>query len=145
MKVHSIYPSEDSEKAISNYTKQLIKAQRKEGIKINTIEYTAGDHVTLKFGNKIKRGDVLHIQHEYNLLGMRGIPFLFLYDKLGKRMKCKVITTMHNVLSQKDKFNENFVKTFFRKTLYRVQNRIIRKNSDIVIVHAEFYNKILVN
>jgi len=143
MTIHSVYPSEDSEKAISNYTKQLNAAQREQGIETNPIEYIAGDHVTLKLDD-VKAGDVIHIQHEYNLLGLRGIPFLFFYDKLGKRLESKIITTMHNVLSQKDKFNENFIKTFFRKTLYRVQNRIIRKNSDLVIVHADFFKKILV-
>lgn len=144
MKVNSIYPGEDSEKAISNYTKQLIKSQIAQGIKINPIEYTAGDCSTLRLDD-VEKGDVIHIQHEYNLLGMFGIPFFFLYDNLGKRMKCKVITTMHNVLSQKEKFSGNLVKTFLRKTLYRFQNRTIRNNSDIVIVHADFFKRILVD
>jgi len=76
---------------------------------------------------------------------MYGLPFFALYGKLRERMKCKVVTTMHNVLSQNQKFEGNPIKTFFRKTLYRFQNRIIRKNSDVVIVHAEFFKKILVN
>ena len=142
MKVHSIYPSEDSEKAISNYTKQLIKAQREQGIEINPIEYTAGNSSTLKLDD-IKDGDVVHIQHEYNLLGRYGIPFFDLYSNLAGK-KVRKITTMHNVLSQKQEFNESKIKTYFRKMLYRFQNKEIRDNSDIIIVHAEFFKKILV-
>ena len=140
--IYSIYPKEESEKAISNYTKQLIKAQRDQGIKVNDLQYTAGDSSTLNL-DKIKQGDVVHIQHEYNLLGKFGLPFFKVYSNLGKK-RVKVITTMHNVLSKKQKFSGSFIKTFLRKKLYKYQNRTIRNNSDIVIVHAEFFKKILV-
>lgn len=140
--IYSMYPKEESEKAISNYTKQLIKAQRNQGIEVNNLLYTAGNSSTLNL-NKIKDGDVVHIQHEYNLLGKFGIPFFKVYNNLGNK-KVKVITTMHNVLSQSQEFSGSFLKTFLRKKLYKYQNSTINKNSDIIIVHAEFFKKILV-
>lgn len=143
MKIHSIYPSEESEKAISNYTKQLIKAQRKQGLKINDLTYTAGDYSTLDLSN-IKDGDVVHIQHEYNLFGQYGLPFFRLYKTLRDK-KAKIITTMHNVLSQNHKFKGNPLKTFLRKQLYIHQNKIINVSSDKTIVHAKFFKDILVD
>ena len=142
MKVYHIYPSEESEKAISNYTKQLIKSQREQGLEVHSTQYIAGDSSTLNIDH-IKEGDVVHIQHEYNLLGGFGKPFFSLYESLGKK-NVKIITTMHNVLSQSQKFKGSILKTSLRKTLYRYQNKAIAKNSDITIVHAEFFKKILV-
>lgn len=141
--IHSIYPKEESEKAISNYTKQLIKAQRKQGIEVNNLLYTAGDYSTLDL-DEIEDGDVVHIQHEYNLFGRYGIPFFQLYNNIGSR-NIKIITTMHNVLSKQQKFDSGLIKTFLRKQLYKYQNRKIEKYSDLVIVHAEFFKRILVD
>ena len=144
MKVASIFPKEESEKAISNYTKQLIKSQKQRGIDVTPIMYTAGKASTLrKQFSDLKEYDVVHIQHEYNLLGGYGLPFFELYDELEYQKK-KVITTMHNVLSQNEEFKSGRIKTFLRKLLYRKQNKVIGKVSDKIIVHANFFKKILV-
>ncbi len=153
MNVLSIYPSEDSEKAISNYTKQLIKAQEKQGIDITPLTYTAGNPNTLMdnldFIISFERNDfnrtidTIHIQHEYNLLGGYGLPFFELYKKL-KKWDVKVITTMHNVLSQNEPFKGSKLKTFARKFLYRKQNKLIGEVSDTIIVHAQSFKDILV-
>ena len=132
MNIFSIYPEESSEKAISNYTKQLIKGQKSQGVYVSSLTYTAGDYSTLKLDD-IKERDVVHIQHEYNLFGKFGLPFFHLYQTLGKK-KVRVITTMHNVLSKKQKFEGNPIKTILRKQLYKYQNEILEKNSDIIIV-----------
>jgi len=145
MKVASIFPKEESEKAISNYTKQLIKSQKQRGIDVTPIMYTAGKASTLrKQFSDLKEYDVVHIQHEYNLLGGYGLPFFELYDELEYQKK-KVITTMHNVLSQNEEFKSGRIKTFLRKLLYRKQNKVIGKVSDKIIVHANFFKKILVD
>lgn len=142
MRIFSIYPAEESEKAISNYTKQLIKNQVAQGIDVTPLDYIAGDYSTLDL-DYIKKGDVVHIQHEYNLFGQFGLPFFKFYKTLRQR-DVKIITTMHNVLSKKHKFRGNFIKTILRKMLYKYQNQIINISSDKVIVHAKFFKKILV-
>ena len=160
MEIGSIYPKEESEKAISNYTKQLNANQEKAGLNIASITYIAGKSKSLlreidfakrgeieidfnRIGKLVERYGVFHVQHEYNLLGGYGLPFFKLYKKLGK-MDAKIITTMHNVLSQNEKFSSGALKTFLRKKLYIYQNRAIRKSSDKVIVHAKFFKDILV-
>jgi len=144
MKVCILFPKEESEKAISNYTKQLIKNQKRQGIDVTPIMYTAGKASTLrKQFDKIKEHDVVHIQHEYNLLGNYGLPFFKLYKKLNKT-KIKIITTMHNVLSQNERFRSGKIKTSLRKLLYRKQNKVIGEVSDIIIVHAKMFKEILI-
>jgi len=149
MRVCSIYPKEESEKAISNYTKQLNANQEKAGIKIVPLTYVAGTSKDLLSEIDALRDvmcrmySAVHIQHEYNLLGGFGIPFFKLYKKLNKT-DIKVYTTMHNVLSQKEKFSSGILKTFLRKKLYIYQNSAIRKSSNKVIVHAKFFKDILV-
>jgi len=144
-KIISVYPKEESEKAICNYTKELIKNQKKVGLNVKPLEYEAGDSKSLfKKLNKLKHFNVIHIQHEYNLLGSYGLPFFKLYRKL-ENVDVKVITTMHNVLSQNEKFSSGKLKTFLRKMLYRLQNNAINVGSDLIIVHAQMFKDILVN
>lgn len=50
---------------------------------------------------------------------------------------------MHTMLSLKEKFKSNFLKTFLRKLLYFFQNRLINWSSDYIIVHAHFFKDIL--
>ena len=87
--------------------------------------------------------NVIHIQHEYNLLGNYGMPFFLLYFSLFFS-KVKVITTMHTVLSQKEKFTGNRIKLILRKILYITQNKVINWFSEKTIVHANFFKEILV-
>jgi len=144
MKIASIYPSEESEQAISNYTKQLIKNQKNQKINVKPIKYLAGKPFSLfKKFNEFKNYDVIHIQHEYNLLGWYGLPFFVFYFYMFFS-KTKLITTMHTVLSRKEKFKSGKLKTFLRKILYWAQNRLIGRVSDKVVVHANFFKKILV-
>lgn len=143
MKTAMVFPSLKSEKAISNYSINLVNAQKKLGNKMDSICYTAGSSKTLfKQFKKMKKYRILHIQHEYNLLGGFGIPFFLLYFFLGLT-KTKVVTTMHTVLSQNEKFKSGKLKTFLRKILYKTQNRIINKFSEKIIVHANFFKEIL--
>jgi len=93
--------------------------QKKQGAKIDGITFFQGK--PLSIFNKIQkllRYDVIHIQHEYNLLGWYGIPYFFLLAFLGLFKKKHVVVTMHNVLSQKEEFQSGKIKTFFRKIFY---------------------------
>ena len=142
--VAMIFPNYDSEKAINGYSQTLTDNIRKEKSEVTDITYTAGKPMSLfKQIFKIKSHDVVHIQHEYNLLGKFGIPFFMLYTMLFFS-KCKVVTTMHTVLSCDENFRGSKLKTFLRKLLYRFQNRIIKNTSDKVIVHAQFFKDILI-
>ncbi len=143
MRIAMVYPSRESEKGISGYSVTLVDNIKNSGVEIESINYYAGSPSTLfKKFNEFKNYGLLHIQHEYNLLGWYGLPFFLLYFLLFLS-GCKVVTTMHTVLSQKEKFKGNKLKTFLRKVLYITQNKVINWFSDIVVVHANFFKNIL--
>jgi len=143
MRVAMVFPTRESEKAISGYSIYLVKALNKNKVDSDSITYTAGSPMTLfKNFKYFKKYDIIHIQHEYNLLGWYSLPFFILYPLLSLS-GCKVITTMHTTLSQKEKLKGNVIKTFLRRLLYFIQNRVINWFSDIVIVHAYFFKDIL--
>jgi len=145
MKVAMVFPTRESEKAISGYSINLVEAIREKGIEIDEQTYKSGSLKSFrKLIPSLKKYDFVHIQHEYNLLGGYGIPFFFAYRKLKSLKKPKIVTTMHTALSQKEKYSEFFLKTFFRNLLYRFQNRLINKVSDSIIVHSDFFVPILV-
>lgn len=145
MKAAMIYPTRESERAISGYSMTLTDNMKAAGVDIDNVTYTAGSPKTLfKQIGKLKKYDVVHIQHEYNLLGNYGLPFFVLYFLLFFG-NCKVVTTMHTVLSQKEKLKGSKIKIFLRKMLYFTQNRIINWFSDSVVVHANFFKEILAN
>lgn len=144
MKVAMIYPTRESEKAISGYSQTLVDNIKKQGTDIESFFYTAGSPLSLfKKFNHLKKYDVVHMQHEYNLLGKYGLPFFSFY-LLSSFYKFKVITTMHTILSQKEKFKGSKLKTLLRKILYFIQNRWINWFSDKIFVHANFFKQILV-
>jgi len=143
MKVALIAPSRESEKAISGYSNHLVEALKEEDINVTEINYLTGSPLTLfRKISRLKKYDIIHIEHEYNLLGWYGSPF-FIFYLLAHLIGNKIVTTMHTVLSQKEKFIGNPLKTFLRKMLYLTQNRIINWFSDEIIVHANFFKRIL--
>ncbi|MCR4284917.1 MAG: glycosyltransferase [archaeon] len=143
MKAAMIFPTRESEKAISGYSVTLTENIRKAGQEIDDFTYEAGNSKTLFSKiSQLKKYDIVHIQHEYNLLGGFGLPFFILYFYLWIN-KIKTITTMHTVLSQREKFKSGPIKTFLRKVLYQIQNRVIGNVSERVILHADFFKKIL--
>ncbi len=144
MKIVMIYPSSLSEKGISKYSQDLISNIRKQDVDIDEITFTQGKSSTLfKQIPKILKYDVIHIQHEYNLLGGYGIPYFALFGILGLFKKKRIITTMHTVPSLKGEFQSGKIKTFLRKVLYKLQNRLINVNSNKIIVHSEAFKRIL--
>ena len=135
MKVAMISPDKESEKAISKISSYIVKKTREKGIKIDLITYTAGSPISfLKILPKFKKYDVIHMQHEYGLLGFYGLPFFFVLPLIWLLNK-KLIISMHIVLSPKEKINESFLKSFLRNTLYISQNKLIKFVSNIVIVN----------
>ena len=140
-----IFPSRESEKAIASYSIYLTKALKKNQIDIDTLIYKAGSPKSFfRIIPKLKKYDIIHIQHEYNLLGYYGLPFFFIYVFLGLIKRKRIITTMHTVLSQKEKFRENPLKTFFRKLLYLSQNELINLISAYIIIYLILL-KIIIN
>jgi len=145
MKVAMVFPTRESEKAISGYAVTLTDAMRKQKVDVEDVTYAAGKPLSLfKQIPSLCKKEVIHIQHEYNLLGKYGLPFFVFFTGGGIFKKGKLVTTMHTVLSQKEIFRESKLKTFFRKSLYWAQNKIIRWSSDKVIVHANFFKEILI-
>ena len=146
MKIAMISPSRESEKAISGYSKELVKNLNKNNVNVDFVSYEAGKPRTFfKLFKKLKKYDIIHLQHEYALLSCYSIPFFIVYLYFLIFKKYKVITTLHTALSLKQKFKGNFLKNFLRKILYIFQNRLINKASDLIIVHSDFFVPILVN
>ncbi len=144
MKVAMLSPSRESEKAISGYSSYLVNSLNNNNANVKYIPYDAGSLKSFfKVLNKIEKCDAVHIQHEYNLFGYYGLPFFFIHPFLKLIKKKKIVTTMHTVLSQKEKFKDNPLKTVLRKILYFTQNRVINWTSDKIIVHADFFRDIL--
>jgi len=144
MKVAMVFPSRESEKAISGYSENLIKGLNKNKVETDFVTYKAGSPKSFfKLLPKLKKYDIAHIQHEYNLLGWYGIPFFLVYLYFMLSKKYKLITTMHTALPLNEKFKGNPIKNFLRKGLYFFQNRIINQASDLIFVHSEFFVPVL--
>lgn len=139
-----VFPNSSSERGISEYSLDLIRSLKKQGMNIEEATFTRGNPLTLfKKLSDIIKSDLIHIQHEYNLLGFYGLPYFFLFFYLWLFKKKALITTMHTVPSLKIKFIGSKVKNFLRKLFYRCQNRWIRRSSDKIIVHTKSFKKIL--
>ena len=117
---------------------------QKQRIEIENVTYSAGKPLSVfSLFSKIGKYKLVHIQHEYNLMGGYGLPFSLLYFLLQFSNK-KVVTTMHTVLSQNEKFKGRKLKTILRKILYKTQNKLINNASDRIVVHANFFKEILI-
>ena len=139
-----VSPSKESEKALSTISASLVKNLKKKNIGIDLVTYTGGSPLSFfKILPKIKNYDLIHLQHEYGLLGFYGIPFFFTLPLIWLLNK-KIVASMHTVLSPKEKFNENFLKSFLRKILYLYQNSLINLTSDLVVVNEQFFKDILI-
>lgn len=146
MKIVMVFPHPDSEKGISKYSLELIKNMRKQGVEVDEITFTAGKPLSLfKQLSKISKYDLIHIQHEYNMLGSYGLPYFYALTYLKFFRKKSLLVTMHTALSLKEKFRGSKLKTILRKILYIVQNRWINLTSNKIIVHAEMFKNILSN
>ena len=146
MKVAMVYPTIESENAISNYSLDLIKALEKKRIKIIKGEYTFHKPLSLfRKIPKIKKSDIIHIQHEYNILGWKGLSFFPLLVFLKFFFSGKTILTMHNVPSKKTKIKESKTKNLMRKILYSTQNSLIKNFSDHTITHCYYFKEILIH
>lgn len=149
MRVAMIFPSLDSEKPIAGYSITLCKAVKKAGVDIDMLTYKAKSFSSfLKLLPKLKNYDVIHLQHEYNLLGCYGLPFFpaLILLKLYKKRGAKIIITMHTVLSKKEKYlSKNLMLNWGRKNVfYPLKNRLINRVSNFIILHAGFFKDILI-
>lgn len=145
MKVAMVFPNISSEKGISRYSSNLLENLEKQGAKIDEINFIQGKPYTLfKRFSLLLKYDIIHVQHEYNLLGWFGLPYFLLLGLLKLFRKNTLVITMHTVLSPKEKFKSGKIKTFLRKVLYRTQNKWIGWTSNKIIVHSKAFKNILV-
>jgi glycosyltransferase involved in cell wall biosynthesis len=145
MKVAMVVPSKESERAISSYTSEISKNLKKQNVDVENVSYEAGKPLSLlKSLSSLKKYDIIHMHHEYNLLGWYGIPFFFVFFFLKFLKKKALITMMHTVLSQKEEFKGCKIKIFLRKKLYFFQNKLINWASDCVVVTMQSQKDILV-
>jgi len=145
MKVAIVSPDNESEKALSKISMSIARNLQKNHVRADLITYKAGSPKSfIKTLFNLKRYRIVHIQHEYNLLGFYGLPF-FVILPLIWLMNKKIVISMHTVLSQKEKIDKSFLKDFLRKKLYIFQNSLINLTSDLIIVNEQFFKNILVN
>ncbi|MFC1710677.1 glycosyltransferase family 4 protein [Nanoarchaeota archaeon] len=146
MKIAMLYPAESSEIAISKYAQNLIKSMKKKKIQVDPIEFIAGSPGSfLNLLDKLDKYDIIHVQHEYNLLGHYGSPWFFILPLLKATTKAKIVITMHTALSLKEKFEGSALKNFLRKSLYFLQNRWINYFSNRIVLHGPQFRNALVN
>ncbi|HTZ41685.1 MAG TPA: glycosyltransferase [Candidatus Omnitrophota bacterium] len=144
MKIALISPNIESEKALAIISGHLAESISNLGINIDLITYNAHSPISfLKKFKKFREYDILHLHHEYNLLGYYGLPFFFILPLL-KLMGKKIVITMHTVLPKSEKFQESKIKILFRKMLYATQNRFIRDFCDLIHVNERFFKDVLV-
>jgi len=132
MKTAMIYPNDKREQAIHNYSKDLIKETKVPGL-----TFTRGKPFSFPFFSSLKYKQI-HIQHEYNILGWYGTPFLLLL-LLYKPFFKKLVLTMHTVISP-DNENIGYVRAIF----YFIANLIIRMTTNKIIVHSQAFKEILI-
>jgi len=138
-----ISPTQESEKALSIISDHLVNGIKKEGVSISPLTYEAGSPLSfLKLVKNLNKYEIIHLHHEYGLLGYYGLPF-FVFLPLLKTSGKKIIINMHTILPLYGVFTENKIKNFFRKSLYFLQNKIINYVSDAVIVNENFLKEIL--
>ncbi len=128
-------------KGIANYTKDLSDGLRESRMDITQLFYNKGSLISMiDLIPKLKKFDIIHIQHEYNLFGkftgIKFIPFIFLVKILTGK---KIVITMHTVLSKKEKLfpDIKWWTWIKRNLLYPLDNKIISHFSDYIIVHTE--------
>lgn len=139
IKTAMIYPYEHSEKAISNYSSTLANE-----LQIDRVQYTAGKPLEVfRLMKNLRKYEKVHFQHEYNLMGGFSLPIfmLYVYFLFSGKM---VFTTMHTILSKKEKLKGSSLKKFLRRMLYTSQNNFISIISQKVIVHSTFFKNILI-
>ncbi len=144
MKIAMVYPSVESENAMSNYTLDLIGALEKQGLKIVRGEYVFQKPLSLfKILPHLMKSDIIHIQHEYNILGWKGLPLFPLLFFLRFFYNGKTILTLHNVPSKKTDRKESKIKSILRRALYTTQNAMIKHFSDYTLTHCEHFRNLL--
>lgn len=144
MKVALVSPNIESEKALAIISKCLAESILKQGVDIRLITYTAHSPMSLfRKLKELRNYDIIHLHHEYNLLGYYGLPFFFLFPLL-KILGKKVMITMHTVLPKNEKFQESRLKHILRKILYVSQNSLIRHLCDLIHVNENFFREVLV-
>lgn len=144
MKIALISPNIESEKALAIISQHLIESISKQGVDIDLLTYQA--HSPLSFLKKIKEMknyNIIHLHHEYNLLGYYGLPFFFILPLL-KLLRKKIIVTMHTVLPKNVDLSESRLKKFLRKILYLTQNRLICNICDRIHVNEDFFKDVLI-
>jgi len=139
-----IFPDPSSEKGIAKYSLDLVENMKKQGVNIEEVTFIQGQPLTLiKKLPILLKYDIIHIQHEYNLLGVFGLPYFIVLSFIGLFKKKFLIVTMHTVLSQKEEFSHGKLKTFLRRIFYKIKNRWINWTSAKIIVHTQSFKKIL--
>ncbi len=148
MKVGMLFPDKKTEKGIAIYSENLISAIKKNEVKIETINYKRGSLLSLlKTISKLRKFDLIHIQHENRLFGpIDGIwfaPFMLL---LGFLKKGKFIMTFHNVHTKEEKlFSLHPILNYIKRYLTHPLNYLFADFfSEAIIVHTNFLKKDLI-
>jgi len=149
IKVAMVSPDIKYEKGIALYSSNIAEIMNNKGVKIDLITYEVRSYTSLlKTITRLKKYDVIHIQHEYNLFGrFAGIffaPYLILIKLMNKG---KIITTMHTVHGKEEQLVPNVLwwSWIKKQIIYPITNKLIGMISIKIITHADFLKNILIN
>lgn len=143
-------PDRATEFGISKYSIILSNAIRKNGIQVDELYFKRGSIFSLiKLIPKLRKYDLVHLQHEYNLFGRLSaiflVPFVLLFISIYTRGR--LVVTMHTVGSRKKKLFSNYALWSFvkRNVIYVLQNFIVLIFAKAIIVHSRDQANLLIN
>jgi glycosyltransferase involved in cell wall biosynthesis len=140
MKVAIISPDEKSEKGISTYSTDLANTMIKYGIEVDLLHYKSGSFISFsKNIPKVRKYDIVHVQHEFGLFGMTGLMFIPAMLLLALCKRGKIVTTMHTVYKKDEKLMYYpLLGKFKRAIVNNLHYKLIKLFSAAIITHTDF-------
>ncbi len=149
MKIAMLSPDGNYEKGISNYSKDLIHAIKQNGLDVDLVTYKNRKFISLlEVIPKLKKYDIIHIQHENRLFGfIDGFWFMPFITFLRMMTKGKIVITFHTVHTKQEQLFSlynflNFLKRNFTHPLNFLFANFFAK---LFIVHTSFLKDDLIN
>lgn len=142
MKIALLAPDKKTEKGIALYSEELYDALKSAGLDADLVTYHRGSLKSLiKASYRLRKYDIVHIQHEGRLFGpLDGIYFPLFTALLSLLKKGRVVTTMHTIHTKDEKiYSINRLLTPIKKfIMHPLHNILINALSSKIVVHTDF-------
>ncbi len=150
MRIAMLAPDRTTEFGISKYSLILSTAIRKNNVEVEELFFRRGSIWSLiKLIPKLRKYELVHLQHEYNLFGRLSAIFLvplvlaFMSLWTGGRL----VVTMHTIGSRKKKLFSNYALWSFvkRNFIYVLQNYVVSWCACAIVIHSSDQAKIMID